>query len=99
MSAPVAFGATVIVGLCGVVFQPVSGILLDRFGPKPAMLVPLGLLPLATLTSFAVIAHYRNAAALYGATFVMASLLGLGSPASVTWLTESLPPLFGCRRL
>ena len=92
MSASVAFGATVIVGLCGVVCQPVSGILSDYIGRKPVMLVPLSLLLLATLPSFALIAHYRNAAALYGSTFVMAGLLGLGSPACVTWLTESLPP-------
>ena len=92
MSASIAFGATTIVGLCGVIFQPVSGILSDRFGRKPVMLVPLGLLLLATVPSFALIAHYRSAAALYGASFVLASLLGLGAPASITWLTESLPP-------
>jgi MFS transporter, MHS family, citrate/tricarballylate:H+ symporter len=91
MSPSIAFGATVIVGLCGVVFQPLSGILSDRFGRKPVMLVPLGLLLLATLPSFALIAHFRNPAALYGATFVLASLLGLGAPACITWLTESLP--------
>jgi len=92
MSASVAFGATVIVGLCGVVCQPVSGILSDWFGRKPVMLIPLSLLLVATLPSFALIAHYRNAAALYSATFILASLLGLGSPACVTWLTESFPP-------
>lgn len=92
MSASVAFGATVIVGLCGVLCQPLSGILSDHFGRKPVMLVPLSLLLAATLPCFALIAHYRNAAALYGATFVLAGLLGLGSPACVTWLTESLPP-------
>jgi MFS family permease len=92
MSASVAFGATVIVGLCGVVCQPLSGILSDWFGRKPVMLVPLSLLLIATLPSFALIAHYRNAAALYSATFILASLLGLGSPACVTWLTESFPP-------
>ena len=91
LSASVAFGATVIVGLCGVICQPVSGILSDYLGRKPVMLVPLSLLLLVTLPSFAVIAHYRNAAALYSATFVLAGLLGLGSPACVTWLTESLP--------
>jgi MFS family permease len=92
MSASVAFGATVIVGLCGVLCQPLSGILSDHFGRKPVMIVPLSLLLAATLPCFALIAHYRNAAALYGATFVLAGLLGLGSPACVTWLTESLPP-------
>jgi MFS family permease len=92
MSASVAFGATVIVGLCGVVCQPVSGILSDYVGRKPVMLVPLSVLLVATIPAFALIAHYRNATALYGATFVLAGLLGLGSPACVTWLTESLPP-------
>jgi MFS family permease len=91
MSASVAFGATVIVGLCGVLCQPVSGILSDRFGRKPVMLVPLTLLLVATLPSFALIEHYRNSTALYTATFILASLLGFGSPACVTWLTESLP--------
>ena len=99
MSASVAFGATVIVGLCGVLCQPLSGILSDHFGRKPVMLVPLSLLLVATLPCFALIAHYRNAAALYGATFILAGLLGLGSPASVTWLTESLPPHIRSRAL
>jgi MFS family permease len=91
MSASIAFGTPVIIGLCGVIFQPLSGILSDRFGRKPVMLVPLGLLLLATLPSYALIAHFRDPAALYGATFILATLLGLGSPACVTWLTESLP--------
>ncbi|HVB58686.1 MAG TPA: MFS transporter [Candidatus Acidoferrales bacterium] len=91
MPANVAFAATVVVGLCGVALDLVSGALSDRIGRKAAMLVPGILLLLAILPAFYVIAHDRTTAALLGATAVLSSLLALSTCPMVIWLTESLP--------
>ncbi len=89
--ANVAFAATVVVGLCGVAFDLVSGSLSDRIGRKPMMLVPGVLLLVSILPAFYVISHYRTTATLLGATAVLSSLLALSACPVVTWLTESLP--------
>ena len=91
MPANVAFAATVVVGLCGVAFDLVSGALSDRIGRKPMMLVPGVLLLVSILPAFYLIAHYRTAATLLGATALLSSLVALSSCPVVTWLTESLP--------
>ena len=91
MPANVAFAATVVVGLCGVAFDLVSGALSDRIGRKPMMLVPGVLLLVSILPAFYLIAHYRTAATLLGATALLSSLIALSSCPVVTWLTESLP--------
>jgi MFS family permease len=91
MPANIAFAATAVVGLCGVAFDLVSGALSDRIGRKPMMLVPGVLLVLSILPAFYVIAHYRTAVTLLGATAVVASLAALSACPIVIWLTESLP--------
>ena len=91
MSTNVAFAATVVVGLCGVAFDLVSGSLSDRIGRKPMMLVPGVLLLVSILPAFYVISHYRTTATLLGATAVLSSLVALSACPVVTWLTESLP--------
>jgi MFS transporter, MHS family, citrate/tricarballylate:H+ symporter len=91
MPANVAFAATVVVGLCGVAFVLVGGALSDRYGRKPVMLIPGVVLLVLILPAFYVIAHYRTAATLLGATAVLATLASLAGPPVLTWLTESLP--------
>jgi MHS family citrate/tricarballylate:H+ symporter-like MFS transporter len=91
MSAKIAFAPTVVVGLCGVAFDLVSGALSDRFGRKPVMLIPGVLLLFSIFPAFQVISHFRSMAALVGATAVLATLLDLSVIPMVTWLTESLP--------
>jgi len=91
MHANIAFAATIAVGLAGLTFDLTSGILSDRFGRKPVMLVPTVLLLFAILPAFHVIARYRTPAALLGATAVMASLNCLSQGPTIIWLTESLP--------
>jgi MFS family permease len=91
MHANVAFAATVVVGLCGVAFDLVSGALSDRIGRKPMMIIPGVLLLLSILPAFYVISHYRTAVTLLGATAVMTTLGALSTCPVVIWLTESLP--------
>ncbi|MGC2334133.1 MAG: MFS transporter [Candidatus Acidiferrales bacterium] len=91
MHANVAFAATVVVGLCGVLFVLVSGALSDRIGRKPMMIVPGVLLLASILPAFYVISHYRTTATLLGAAAVLATLLELSVCPALIWLTESLP--------
>jgi MFS transporter, MHS family, citrate/tricarballylate:H+ symporter len=91
MRANVAFAATVVVGLCGVAFDLVSGALSDRIGRKPMMLVPGILLLVSILPAFYVISHYRTTATLLGATAVLSILASLCVCPMIIWLTESLP--------
>lgn len=91
MSAKIAFAPTVVVGLCGITFDLVSGALSDRFGRRLVMLVPGVLLLACIFPAFQVISHFRTMAALLGATAVLCILLDLSVSPMVTWLTESLP--------
>src|SRR5271168_1764543 len=89
--ANVAFAATVVVGLCGVALDLVSGAVSDRIGRKPMMLGAGVILLASILPSFYVISHYRTTAALLGATAVLSSLAALCEGPTVIWLTESFP--------
>jgi len=91
MRANVAFAATAVVGLCGLTFDLVSGALSDVVGRKPMMIVPGALLLVLILPAFYLIAHFRTAAALLGATAVLSILMALSAGPVVIWLTESFP--------
>ena len=92
MPTAIGFGATVALGLSGVLFSPVGGWLSDRYGRRPVMIAPCSLLLLSILPCFMAIEHFRSAAALIGATLYMGALAGVSGAATLTALTESLPP-------
>lgn len=91
MRANVAFAATIVVGLCGLTFDLVSGALSDVVGRKPMMIVPGVLLLLLIIPAFHIMAHDRTPASLLGATAVLTTLMALSSGPIVIWLTESFP--------
>jgi MHS family citrate/tricarballylate:H+ symporter-like MFS transporter len=91
LSTAKAFGAVVVAGTCGVIFNPVGGMLSDRLGRKPVMMSAFGLLGLAVLPCFLIMTQLRTAMALYGCTALMAMLLAMGLPAIMSSLTENLP--------
>src|ERR1700680_950014 len=92
MRGSVAFAATIVVGLSGVLLDLVSGALSDRFGRKPTMLIPGVLLLVSILPAFYAISHYRTAGPWLGAPAVLSSVLVLSAAPMVVWITESLPP-------
>lgn len=91
MRPNIAFAATIVVGVCGLSLDLLSGALSDRIGRKPVMVVSTALLAVAILPAFYAIARYRTAVSLLVATAVLSSLLAIASCPIVTWLTESLP--------
>lgn len=87
----IAFGATAIVGLCGVVCDPLGGWLSDRFGRKPIMIIPWLCLAVAVFPCFTLLERARSGLALYIACAVLASASTLSTSASLVAVTESLP--------
>ncbi len=91
MDATTAFGATVVLGVTMTSFNLVSGWLSDRHGRKPVALAAWILLFLVGTPAFWVMAQYRSAVTLYSMTALLALLMGLLTPSSVTLFTEALP--------
>jgi MFS family permease len=91
ISPKIAFGATAIVGLCGVICDPLGGWLSDRYGRKPIMIFPWLCLAVAVFPCFTWLEHERTGLALYIACGVLASASTLSTSASLVAVTESLP--------
>lgn len=92
MPESLALGATAIVGLCGVVCDPIGGWLSDRVGRKPVMIVPFIVLLLAIFPCFWLLGQSRTGATLFGVCAVLASASTLATCVFLVTITESLPP-------
>jgi MFS family permease len=91
MSSKLAFGATAVVGLSGLLCDSLGGWLSDRFGRKPIMIVPWLFLAVAVFPSFWLLERLRTGAALYGACAVLGCISTLSSATIIVTITESLP--------
>lgn len=91
LSTAQAFGAVVVSGACGVIFNPVGGMLSDRWGRKPVMTTAFALLCVVGIPCFMMMSQLRTPLALYAGTALMSMLLALGLPGIMSSLSESLP--------
>jgi len=91
MAASVAFTATVIRGLGGIIGAPLGGWLADRFGRRTIMLAPGFLLFLLIMPSFIWLSQARTGTALFVVTAVMSLLGGISAAAVIVAITEQLP--------
>jgi MFS family permease len=92
MKASLAFGATVMLGLCGVICDPVGGWLSDRYGRKRVMLAPWVLLLFLVFPAFWMLNHFRTSAALLAATALLTIPGSISGSSVLVGITESLPP-------
>ncbi|GHH24878.1 MFS transporter [Sphingomonas glacialis] len=86
-----AFASVMLVGLGGVLCDPLSGWLSDRFGRRPVMIVPAVGLALVVLPAFWWVAHYRSSELLYAVSTVLACLLDLSTGTMLVAVAEALP--------
>lgn len=91
MPAGIAFGATAVIGLSGVICDPLGGWLSDRLGRKPIMIVPWLFLAAAVFPAFWMLDRLRNGPALYAACAVLACMSTLSSGTIIVAVTEALP--------
>jgi len=90
MKSNVAFGATVISGLVGLVFTLLGGFLSDRFGRRVLVLVPRTLFLLATYPAFLLMVRHHDGVTLLTAVGVMGALSSMSSGPGLILLTESV---------
>ena len=91
MTPNLAFGATVVIGVCAVVADPVSGLLSDRIGRRPVMLGAVVILVLLLVPAYMAMIKLRGVPVVYGVGAILAVLQAfLTAPALIT-ITESLP--------
>ncbi|HEY2660906.1 MAG TPA: MFS transporter [Caulobacteraceae bacterium] len=86
-----AFGATIVLGVCGLIASPVGGLLSDRLGRKPVMLTATGLLAVLVLPGFMVMNHLHSVLLVYAVVAMLTVLQEIASGPSFTTVTESLP--------
>ncbi len=91
MPSGIAFGATAVVGLSGVICDPLGGWLSDKFGRKPVMILPWLCLAFAVFPCFMLLERERSSFALYLACGVLACASTLSASASLIAVNESLP--------
>jgi len=86
-----ALGATVVVGLCGVICDPISGWLSDRIGRKPVMIVPWCCLLVSIFPAFHLLGAMRTGVVLYATTALLAVASTLSTATVLVAITEALP--------
>jgi MFS family permease len=91
LSTSVSIAATLVVGVCSLVFSLISGWLSDKFGRRPLLIVPRILLILAVYPCFLLINEFKNATTLLLVTALLASFSALGGGATLAAIPESLP--------
>jgi MHS family citrate/tricarballylate:H+ symporter-like MFS transporter len=91
MTPTAAFGATVMLGLCAVIADPMSGLLSDRIGRKPVMLGAAGILVLLLVPAYWVMTDLKSAPVMFGVMGILAALQAFFTAPALVTVTESLP--------
>ncbi|MGZ5933954.1 MAG: MFS transporter [Rhizomicrobium sp.] len=91
MPATVAFGVIIVGGAFSVPFELLSGVLSDKFGRKPIMIMFSAMLLVSVLPAFWLISHDRTTLTFYGASAWLITLAARGSTPVIVTPTESLP--------
>ncbi len=91
MSPVLAMGATVVGGLCTLVFSLLGGWLCDRFGRRPTMFWPRVAAAVLTVPAFLLLVGNPSAATLFAVSGFLAALTAVSGAASLVAIPELLP--------
>jgi MHS family citrate/tricarballylate:H+ symporter-like MFS transporter len=91
MPTTIAFGATIVIGAAGVIFDPLGGWLSDLFGRRRVILIAWLIFGVLIFPCFWLLEHVRSGPALYLACGLLASSATLAGTTALVAITESLP--------
>jgi MFS transporter, MHS family, citrate/tricarballylate:H+ symporter len=91
MTPPVAFGATVLIGIFAAVADPLSGLLSDRIGRRPVMLGAAVVLTLLLVPAYLAMTESRSVPVVYIAIAILAALQAFFTAPALIAVTEVLP--------
>jgi MFS transporter, MHS family, citrate/tricarballylate:H+ symporter len=91
LAAGLSFGALVVTSICGIVVDPISGLLSDRYGRKRIITTGYALMLMCVFPAFWVMNRHPSVPAVYAMMGLMAALFALAAPPVVVALTEALP--------
>ncbi|QUD89389.1 MFS transporter [Phenylobacterium montanum] len=86
-----AFGATIVLGVCGLLASPIAGLLSDRLGRKPVMISAGAVMAILVIPGFMVMSRLHSAVSVYAVVAVLTVLQEIGSAPAFITVTESLP--------
>jgi len=86
-----SFVAPLVGGTCMTIGAPIGGMLCDRFGHRPMMIVPIGLLLLLVLPAFSWLAAEPSVGRMALVEFVLSSILGLYAGVVGTAVADLFP--------
>jgi MFS family permease len=92
MPPTVSMSATVVLGVCTIVFALAGGALSDRFGRRPIMLWPRVAATALYVPGFLLLNRVPTTAVLLGVTAVLAILTALSAAATLVAIPEMFPP-------
>jgi MFS family permease len=88
----VALSASLISGLSMLVFSPLGGVLSDRFGRRPVIVLSRVLLIVSTYPAFLLMTSYPGKWTLWAMVAILPGLNALGVAVSLVFIPESMPP-------
>ncbi len=91
LSFEVSTGATIVLGVTGVVFSVVGGWLADRVGRRPLMLWSRALVALAAVPAFLWVVHAPSALSVLAVTTLISILTAFAGAGSIAGIPEALP--------
>jgi MFS transporter, MHS family, citrate/tricarballylate:H+ symporter len=99
MAVSVGFLAPIVLGACGVIMDPIGGLLSDRYGRKPVMLAPWSLLLIVTVPAFTLLIRHPSGLMLVGLTLLLSLNAAIAGASVLTAVTEGLPRRIRCGAL
>jgi MHS family citrate/tricarballylate:H+ symporter-like MFS transporter len=91
LPATVAFGVIIVTGFLAILADLGSGLLSDRYGRRPVMIIPGLLTALSILPAFWMIGHHHSALAFYVALGWLSFMFNLAGGPLIVVLAETLP--------
>jgi MHS family citrate/tricarballylate:H+ symporter-like MFS transporter len=91
MTPSLAFGAIVVIGLCAIIADPLSGLLSDRIGRRPVMIGTVVILVVLLVPAYMAMTELRSVSVVYGAIAILAALQAFLTAPALIAVAEILP--------